>query len=99
MWRVFSQVFLNSNDVEVEPKLVFKVGEGYYKLGKYKEAEARHRWALQVEEKVFGPEHPHTLMNINNLGNVLNSQGKYEEAEVMYRQALQGREKVLGPEH
>lgn len=41
---------LNSNDVEVEPKLVFNVGEGYDKLGKYKEAEAMHRWALQERE-------------------------------------------------
>ena len=48
---------LNSNDVEVEPKLVFNVARGYNKLGKYKEAEVMHRWALQGREKVLGPEH------------------------------------------
>jgi Tfp pilus assembly protein PilF len=56
--------------------------------GKYEEAEAMHRQALQGREKVLGPEHPDTLTSISNLGLVLARQGKYEEAEAMHRQAL-----------
>jgi hypothetical protein len=44
-----------------------------------------HRRALEGYEKVLGPEHPHTLTSINNLGNVLKSQGKYEEAEALHK--------------
>jgi Tfp pilus assembly protein PilF len=53
--------------------------------GKYKEAEAIHRWALEGGEKVLRRHYPSTLTSVNNLGNVLASQGKYEEAEAMYR--------------
>ncbi|KAI4152241.1 MAG: hypothetical protein LQ340_003034 [Diploschistes diacapsis] len=67
--------------------------------GKYEEAEAMYRRALEAREKVLGPEHPDTLTSANNLGSVLESQGKYEKAEAMYRRDLLGSEKVLGPEH
>ena len=65
--------------------------------GKYDEAEAMHRRALEGMEKV--PEHPDTLISINNLGLVLKGQGKHDEAEAMHRRALKASEKVLGPEH
>ncbi|KAI7973725.1 hypothetical protein EIK77_000227 [Talaromyces pinophilus] len=74
---------------------------GWYldQQGKYEEAEAMHRQALDAREKVLGRKHPNTLTSVNNLGLVLDSQAKYDEAEVMYRQALEGYEKVLGREH
>ncbi|KAJ6196460.1 LOW QUALITY PROTEIN: kinesin light chain [Bipolaris maydis] len=51
--------------------------------GKYEEAEAMHRRALEGYEK-----HPNTLTSVSHLG-----QGKYEEAEAMHRRALEGYEK------
>jgi Flp pilus assembly protein TadD len=56
------------------------------------------RRALELNEKVLGPEHPDTLTSIN-LAVVLEGQGKYEAAEMMHRRALELREKVLGPKH
>ncbi|KAI7970683.1 hypothetical protein EIK77_003083 [Talaromyces pinophilus] len=70
-----------------------------YLMGKYEEAEAMHRRALEGRENVLGAEHPDTLTSVNNLGSVLERQGKYEEAEAMHRRALAGRENVLGAEH
>jgi Tfp pilus assembly protein PilF len=66
--------------------------------GKYKEAEATHRRALEGSKKILGPEHPDTLTSVNNLGLVLARQGKYEEAEAMDRRALKGSEKIPGRE-
>jgi Tfp pilus assembly protein PilF len=57
--------------------------------GKYEEAEAMHRRALEAREKVLGGEHPDTLSSVGNLGRVLSRQGKYEEAEAMHRRALE----------
>jgi Flp pilus assembly protein TadD len=57
--------------------------------GKYDEAEAMHRQALQLSEEVLGQEHSTTLASMDNLARVLRSQGKYDEAEAMHRQALQ----------
>ena len=48
---------------------------------------------------MLGPEHPDTLISMNNLAEVLRDQGKYQAAEEMHRRALELKGKVLGPEH
>jgi len=77
---------------------VSKLGSVLERQGKYDEAEAIHRRALEGD-RVLGPEHPHMLTSISYLGTVLERQGKYKEAEAMHRQALEGQEKALGREH
>jgi tetratricopeptide (TPR) repeat protein len=67
--------------------------------GEYVSAETISRIGVEAREKALGPEHPHTLSSVNDLGMAFLGQGKYEEAEVMQRRALEGYEKVLGPEH
>ncbi len=37
-----------------------------------------HQWALELREKVLGPEYPDTLASMNNLVVALDGQGKYE---------------------
>ncbi|CAN9474118.1 unnamed protein product [Alternaria alternata] len=78
---------------------VSQLGSVLESQGKYDEAEAMHRRALEGYEKALGVEHPDTLTSVSQLGSVLESQGKYDEAEAMHRRALEGREKVLGLEH
>ena len=58
-----------------------------------------HRHTLATREKVLGKEHPSTLMTMNNLALMLDSQGKYPEAESMHKHTLATREKVLRKEH
>lgn len=79
--------------------LLFKVATSYYILGKYEEAEAMHRQALELRHRVFGKENLSTLSSMNNLAAVLYSLGKYQEAEAMYRQTLELTQRVLGKEH
>ncbi len=54
---------------------------------------------LEARERVLGLEHPHTLISVGNLANVLKSQGDYAAAEPLLRRALGAMERVLGPEH
>jgi tetratricopeptide (TPR) repeat protein len=49
--------------------------------------------------KALGSEDISTLVTVNNLGNLYNTQGKLAKAEQMYLQVLKGYEKVLGHEH
>jgi Tfp pilus assembly protein PilF len=56
-----------------------------------------HRRTLDLRQKALGPEHPDTLMSINNLVWVLKNQGKYEAAEEMHRRTLELREKSARP--
>ena len=37
--------------------------------GRYAEAEKLHRETLDIRRRVLGPEHPDTLMSMNNLAN------------------------------
>jgi tetratricopeptide (TPR) repeat protein len=79
--------------------LLERLGRCQKSLGQYALAETSHRKASSLRKDVLGPEHPDTLVSMNNLALVLNRQGKYEEAEAMNRQTLAMREKMLGPEH
>jgi tetratricopeptide (TPR) repeat protein len=48
---------------------------------------------------VLGPEHPETLISLNNLANLLVSRGDFAGAEPLYRRALETNERVLGRRH
>jgi len=69
------------------------------KEGRYAEAESVYRDALQVQRRVLGPQHPDTLLTMDNLNNTLAEQGRYAEAERLCRETLDIRRRVLGPEH
>ena len=58
-----------------------------------------HREALEVQRRVLGQEHPHTLASMTCLAIVLRHKGQWQEAEQMHREALEAKRKVLGQEH
>ena len=74
-------------------------GEYLNACGLFEKAATLNKRTLDKKEKLFGKKHPDTLISINNLALVLQSQGKYEEAERIHRQALALSESVLGKEH
>jgi len=47
----------------------------------------------------LGPEHPNTLLSMNNLGEVYNDEGKYRRPRRSLRQALEIYRRISGPEH
>ncbi|MCA9650661.1 MAG: tetratricopeptide repeat protein [Myxococcales bacterium] len=67
--------------------------------GKYEEAEAEHRRALELYEQALGPEHPSVATTRSNLAIVLDQEGKHEESVAEQRKALALLERVRGPEH
>jgi tetratricopeptide (TPR) repeat protein len=83
----------------VRASLLDRIGRCQTSLGQYSTAEATHRQASSLRERVLGIDHLDTLISMSNLAGVLDRQGKYKEAEAMIRQILTLREKVLGPEH
>jgi tetratricopeptide (TPR) repeat protein len=67
--------------------------------GRYNVAYAKAMDAIEIQEKLLGPEHPDTLRSRNLLALTLFYQGAYATAEGMNRQVLDSRKKVLGPGH
>jgi tetratricopeptide (TPR) repeat protein len=80
-------------------RLLNNAGWYLYERGLYGQAEPLYQRALTVQERVLGPEHPHTLRTIHDLATLYRNQGKYEQAEPLYQRALTVQERVLGPEH
>jgi len=75
-------------------------------LAKTYDALGISREAIPLQEKVrdyylaaFGPEHPDTLMAMNELAISCDHAGRREEALKLREQVLALRRKVLGPEH
>ena len=80
-------------------KYLNMAGSAYHKAGRYLKAEPLFKRALQISEKVLGPEHPNVATSLNSLAGLYCDQGRYSEAEPLYKRSLNILEKVLGPEH
>ncbi|HEU4328887.1 MAG TPA: tetratricopeptide repeat protein [Roseiflexaceae bacterium] len=67
--------------------------------GAYAEALPLYKGALDIHERVLGPDHPDTASSLNSLAALYRTQGAYAEALPLYERALDIFERVLGPDH
>ena len=65
-------------------------------MGDYEKALPLYQRALEIREKVLGPQHPDVATTLNNLAVLYRQMGDYEKALPLYQRALDIREKVLG---
>jgi tetratricopeptide (TPR) repeat protein len=79
--------------------LLNNAGCYFYGRAAYASARPLLERALAIHEKVRGPEHTDTAMNLNNLASLLKAQGEFAAARPLFERALTIREKVRGPEH
>lgn len=54
---------------------------------------------LDIQLKIFGPDHLSVAATYNNIGEVYRCQAKYSEALEMYNKDLEISVKLLGREH
>jgi Flp pilus assembly protein TadD len=55
--------------------------------------------ALAGRRKKLGPDHPDTLISLNDLALLRQNQKRFDEAEALFREAMEGYRRVLGPDH
>ena len=55
--------------------------------------------ALDIRERILGPDHPDTALSLNTLAGLLHGQGQLAAARPLFERALDIRERVLGPDH
>jgi len=71
----------------------------YSSKGKLQEAEALQQKTLEIQRRVLGPEHTHTLITMNNLALSYLEQKRFDEAEKMLRETLVLDTRVRGKDH
>jgi eukaryotic-like serine/threonine-protein kinase len=84
---------------ELQARLMQTMGEVYWSLGLYSEAQPLIEKALESRRRLLGSEHPDTLESMDFLGRTLEREGHYPEAEKLTRETFDIRRRVLGPEH
>lgn len=68
-------------------------------LADYVQAEKLFARALQLREKLLGPEHAQTASTLAKFANLYAELGKFEKAKELAERSLKIREKLFGPEH
>ena len=70
-----------------------------WQAGQFREAEPLAREALEIRERVLGPDDPLVAASLMNLGAQFEGQGKYADARRLYERSLAIREAALGKDH
>ena len=84
---------------EVEASIRNILGNAYYSLAFYDEAQVHHERALAIRLKVLGPDHPDVAGSYMGIGNVHDAKGEYDQALEFYQKSLAIQIKTLGPDH
>ncbi|GFR39925.1 hypothetical protein Agub_g1, partial [Astrephomene gubernaculifera] len=71
----------------------------YYNAGKYTQAEAKFREAVEEAQLGFEAADPHIASAKNNLAEFLRNVGRWDEAEALYMEALDLLERNYGEKH
>ena len=88
-----------ARDPELQARMMSIMGDVYYNLGLYTRAQSLQQHAIEVDQRVLGPENPETLRSMRSLASALNRQGHSSQAEALQRQALDIQRRVLSPEN
>ncbi len=68
-------------------------------MGDYEKALPLYQRALEIYEKVLGPQHPDVATTLNNLAGLYYHTERYEEALPLLERSLKIFESKLGPAH
>jgi CHAT domain-containing protein/Tfp pilus assembly protein PilF len=80
-------------------RILIEKGLGPQRAGKYDEALPMIARALEIRERILGPDHRDVASTINVLANLYYYKSDFATAEPLYQRALDIREKALEPNH
>ncbi len=84
---------------QAEGPIRITLGEAYYSIALYDKALVHHKRALDLQLKLFDPNHLSVAESYGNIGNIHLQKGEHDEALENYLKALAIRLKQLGPDH
>ncbi len=88
-----------ADEPEVEAAIRDTLGQAYFALGEYEDAETQYDLAYALREEHLGSQHPKTLNTASNLAILYVDQSRFEEAEALYRETLASQREAQGDDH
>jgi len=88
-----------ARDPELQAKMMETMGEVYWSLGLYSQAQPLFQKALDTRRRLLGAENPDTLTSMERLARTFERQGRYQQSEELMRETFEIRNRVLGPDH
>jgi tetratricopeptide (TPR) repeat protein len=83
----------------VEAAVRHTLGYTYTYLRESEAAMAQHQRVLELRSKYLGPDHPDTLISMNNLAVAYVTAGQPRKAVPLLEQTLAKKKELLGPDH
>ncbi len=87
------------DEPEAEAAIRDTLGQAYFALGEYDDAEEQYDLAYALREEHLGFDHPQTLNTASNLAILYIDQSRFDDAENLYRKTLALQKEVLGDNH
>jgi serine/threonine protein kinase len=87
-----------NNDPELQAKMMVTLAQSYADLGIYSRAQPLVERAVEIQQRIIGPEHRDTLSSMRLLATILRLSQRYDESENLIRQTLATERRVLGAE-
>ena len=89
--------------VETSPKeysvLLYNIAGFHHEQGHYQKACSELLTVIAVEKRLFGTDHPSTLLSMADLGITFSNLGRYDEAEKLLVQVVENTQRVLGADN
>jgi tetratricopeptide (TPR) repeat protein len=83
----------------VEASIRQTMGNTYYDLGLYPQAQQQMERAVELRRRVLGEQHPDTLTSMHQLAGLYIFEGKHQPAEQLFAKVIEARRRTLGPKH
>lgn len=84
---------------EVRAALMDVMGNVYYKLGLFTEADSLLKQSLRIREDLFQNNRIEVATSLSHLGQLKRDQGEYPIADSLFKEALEIQRKILGNQH
>lgn len=88
-----------SEDEPIHAGILSHLGVALLTEGRVEDARDHHARALEIRERMMGPEHPEVATSLNNMGLVHLRADEHQEADAVLRRAMGIWEQALSPEH
>jgi tetratricopeptide (TPR) repeat protein len=88
-----------AKDPQLQAQMMQVMGEVYFSLGLYPQAESLVKRAIEIRSRMLGKNNQDTLKSQAKLATIFNDESHFPEAEKLQQETIEAQRRALGPEH